>query len=135
MPHVVGHEDGELMVSGNGIETGTLQSNVISFGTQALQQLGRNALRNINRGAGAFGTGVGTGLLAGGGMGDACGCEPKPFVRFDKCDRPIITRKMKKQAIEAVNCNGPEAAAAALTGGDMNLLTAITSKQFPPLRS
>jgi hypothetical protein len=66
--------------------------------------------------------------------GDACGCEPKPFVRFDKCGRPIITRKMKKQAIEMVNCSGAESAAATLTGGDANLLNMIISKQFPPMR-
>jgi len=73
------------------------------------------------------------GLLTG-AQGDACGCGPKPFVRFNKCGQPIITRKMKKQAIEAVNCQGPEAAAAALTGGDGQLLLMITSKQFPPKR-
>lgn len=66
--------------------------------------------------------------------GDACGCGPKPFVRFNKCGEPIITRKMKKQAIEAVNCQGAAAAAQALTGGDGNLLLMITSKQFPPKR-
>jgi len=66
--------------------------------------------------------------------GNACGCGPKQFVRFNKCNEPIITRKMKKQAIEAVNCQGAEAAAAALTGGDAQLLLMITSKQFPPKR-
>lgn len=66
--------------------------------------------------------------------GNACGCGPKQFVRFNKCGEPIITRKMKKQAIEAVNCQGAAAAAQALTGGDGNLLLMITSKQFPPRR-
>lgn len=66
--------------------------------------------------------------------GDVCGCGPKAFVRFNKCGEPIITRKMKKQAIEAVNCQGAAAAAQALTGGDGNLLLMITSKQFPPKR-
>lgn len=76
--------------------------------------------------------GAAGGLLA--GNGDACGCGPKPFVRFNKCGEPIITRKMKKQAIEAVNCSGPAEAARALTGGDAQLLTMILSKQFPPRR-
>lgn len=72
--------------------------------------------------------------LLGSQAGDACGCGPKPFVRFNKCGEPIITRKMKKQAIEAVNCSGPAEAARALTGGDAQLLTMILSKQFPPRR-
>lgn len=67
-------------------------------------------------------------------QGDACGCGPKPFVRFNKCGQPIITRKMKKQAIEAINCSGPAEAARTLTGGDPQLLTMIVSKQFPPRR-
>lgn len=75
--------------------------------------------------------GAAAGLLGG---GDACGCQPKPFVRFNKCGQPIITRKMKKQAIEMVNCSGAESAAATLTGGDMALLNMIISKQFPPMR-
>jgi len=66
--------------------------------------------------------------------GDACGCGPKAFVRFNKCGEPIITRKMKKQAIEAINCSGPAEAARTLTGGDPQLLTMIVSKQFPPKR-
>ena len=66
--------------------------------------------------------------------GDACGCAPKAFVRFNKCGEPIITRKMKKQAIEAINCSGPAQAAQTLTGGDAQLLTMIVSKQFPPRR-
>lgn len=136
MPHVDGHSDGELMVPGIGLENGNLAANIIGFGSQALQNLGQNALRNLGRGG--FGGGVvgglaGTALMD--GMNDNCNsCAPKPFVRFDKCDRPIITRKMKKTAIEAVNCNGSVAAAAALTGGNMDLLTTIISKQFPPMR-
>ena len=39
-----------------------------------------------------------------------------------------------KQAIEAVNCSGAESAAMTLTGGDVNLLNMIISKQFPPMR-
>ena len=73
------------------------------------------------------------GLLAGPSQ-DACGCGPKAFVRFNKCGEPIITRKMKKQAIEAINCSGPAEAARTLTGGDPQLLTMIVSKQFPPKR-
>lgn len=72
--------------------------------------------------------------LLGGAQGNACGCGPKTFVRLNKCGEPIITRKMKKQAIEAINCQGPAAAAQALTGGDAQLLTMIVSKQFPPKR-
>jgi len=92
-------------------------------------------LRTLPRGTGGA-VATGAGLAAGAflGNGDACGCEPKPFVRFDKCGRPIITRKMKKQAIEMVNCSGAESAAATLTGGDMALLNMIISKQFPPMR-
>ena len=90
--------------------------------------------RSLPRGTGGLvgGTAAGAALSMIGG--DACGCEPKPFVRFDKCGRPIITRKMKKQAIEMVNCSGAESAAATLTGGDANLLNMIISKQFPPMR-
>ena len=73
------------------------------------------------------------GLLTG-AQGNACGCGPKAFVRFNKCGQPIITRKMKRQAIEAINCQGPAAAAQALTGGDAQLLTMVVSKQFPPMK-
>lgn len=91
--------------------------------------------RSIPRGTGNIIGGVAGGAALSGLIGgDACGCEPKPFVRFDKCGRPIITRKMKKQAIEMVNCSGAESAAATLTGGDANLLNMIISKQFPPMR-
>lgn len=80
---------------------------------------------------GVVGGVAGAALLGG---SDACGCGPKAFVRFNKCGDPIITRKMKKQAIEAVNCSGAESAAMTLTGGDVNLLNMIISKQFPPMR-
>ena len=73
-------------------------------------------------------TGYGLGTMMG---GDACGCGPKAFVRFNKCGQPIITRKMKKTLIDAVNCMGPEAAFAAY-GVDAQLGTMIISKQFPP---
>lgn len=91
-------------------------------------------LGNLTRGGlgGAIGgaiTGYGVGQYLSGG--DACGCAPKAFVRFNKCGQPIITRKMKKTLIDAVNCMGPEAAFAAY-GVDAQLGTMIISKQFPP---
>lgn len=132
MPHIEGHRDGEIPVGGIGLENAT--SAFIGIGSQAIQQLGRNILRNLPGGTGGAAGGVAGGvvgsLLMDGSM-DGCGCEPKPFVRLDKCGRPIITRKMKKQAIEAVNCSGADAAADALTGGNLDLLTTIVSKQFP----
>jgi hypothetical protein len=63
--------------------------------------------------------------------GDACGCQPKAFVRFNKCGQPIITRKMKKTLIDAVNNCGPEAAMQTY-GLSPELMTMIISKQFPP---
>jgi hypothetical protein len=91
--------------------------------------------RTLPRGTGGVAGGVAGGLASGLlGNGDPCGCQPKVFVRFNKCGDPIITRKMKKQAIEMVNCSGAESAAATLTGGDANLLNMIISKQFPPMR-
>jgi len=91
--------------------------------------------RSLPRGTGGLVGGAATGAALSGLTGsDPCGCEPKPFVRFDKCGKPIITRKMKKQAIEMVNCSGAESAAMTLTGGDANLLNMIISKQFPPMR-
>lgn len=100
--------------------------------TQGLQTLGRTL----------FGGGVGgalTGAVGGALMqygvsqmqGDACGCGPKPFIRLDKCGRPIITRKMQAQAKEMVMCMGIEGAAQAL-GIDVNLLAQIAFKKFPP---
>jgi hypothetical protein len=92
--------------------------------------------RTLPRGTGGVVGGAVGGAAAGllGGSADPCGCQPKQFVRFNKCGDPIITRKMKKQAIEAVNCSGPMSAAETLTGGDANLLNEIVSKQFPPKR-
>ena len=91
--------------------------------------------RSLPRGTVGTVGGVAAGAVAGAmGGADPCGCQPKPFVRFNKCGDPIITRKMKKQAIEMVNCSGAESAAATLTGGDANLLNMIISKQFPPMR-
>lgn len=94
-------------------------------------QIFRTLPRGTGGVVGGVAGGLATGLLGG---GDSCGCEPKPFVRFNKCGDPIITRAMKKQAIEAVNCSGPMSAAETLTGGDVNLLNMIVSKQFPPKR-
>jgi hypothetical protein len=90
--------------------------------------------RTLPRGTGGAVGGAAAGAAAAllGGNGDPC--APKPFVRFNKCGDPIITRAMKKQAIEAVNCSGPMSAAETLTGGDVNLLNMIVSKQFPPKR-
>jgi len=92
--------------------------------------------RTLPRGTGGVVGGAAGGVAANllGGSSDACGCQPKAFVRFNKCGDPIITRAMKKQAIEAVNCSGPMSAAETLTGGDVNLLNMIVSKQFPPKR-
>lgn len=105
---------GALTTLGTGLVTGLLGG------------LGRSGL------GGAIGgaiTGYGLSQMMGGG--DACGCGPKAFVRFNKCGQPIITRKMKKTLIDAVNCMGPEAAFAAY-GVDAQLGTMIISKQFPP---
>jgi hypothetical protein len=133
MPHVDGHMDGELPVGGVGLENANTA--LIGFGTQAITQLGRNFLRGLGSPAGSAATGVAGGLVGGLLMdGRMDKCAPKPFVRFTDCGVPIITRKMKKQAIEAVNCSGAEAAARALTGGNLELLTMITSKQFPARR-
>ena len=97
------------------------------------QQLGRTL----------FGGGVGSavggavgGALIGQGVqqmmgGDACGCAPKPFVRLDKCGRPIITRAMQAKAKDMVMCMGIEGAAAAL-GVSVPLLAEIAFKRFKP---
>lgn len=97
------------------------------------QQLGRTL----------FGGGVGSaiggavgGAVIGQGVqqfmgGDACGCGPKPFVRLDKCGRPIITRAMQAKAKDMVMCMGIEGAAAAL-GVSVPLLAEIAFKRFKP---
>ena len=108
--------------------------------TGALTTIGQQALRQVGRGlfgggvGGAVGTGVGVATGYGVGQmmaGDACGCGPKPFVRLDKCGRPIITRAMQAQAKEMVMCMGIDGAAAAL-GIDVNLLAQIAFKKFKP---
>lgn len=101
----------------------------------AIPNIVGQVFRSLPRGTVGTVGGVAAGAVAGAmGGADACGCQPKVFVRFNKCGDPIITRKMKKQAIEMVNCSGAESAAATLTGGDANLLNMIISKQFPPMR-
>ena len=98
------------------------------------QQLGRTI---FGGGAGgAIGGAIGGALLGQGvqqfmGGADACGCGPKPFVRLDKCGRPIITRAMQKKAKEMVMCMGIEGAAQAL-GVPVPLLAEIAFKQFKP---
>tara|TARA_Y100000004_G_scaffold195446_1_gene262483 strand:+ start:216 stop:911 length:696 start_codon:yes stop_codon:yes gene_type:complete len=98
------------------------------------QQLGRTI---FGGGAGgAIGGAIGGALIGQGvqqfmGGADACGCPPKPFVRLDKCGRPIITRAMQKKAKEMVMCMGIEGAAQAL-GVPVPLLAEIAFKQFKP---
>ena len=98
------------------------------------QQLGRTL---FGGGAGgAIGGAIGGALIGQGvqqymGGADACGCGPKPFVRLDKCGRPIITRAMQKKAKEMVMCMGIEGAAQAL-GVPVPLLAEIAFKQFKP---
>ena len=127
-------QSGQIRESGGYIDIPSTGQIYEGFVGQIPNILGQ-VFRSLPRGTGNIVGGVAGGAALSGLMGgDACGCEPKPFVRFDKCGRPIITRKMKKQAIEMVNCSGAESAAATLTGGDANLLNMIISKQFPPMR-
>ena len=134
MPHVEGHMPIEIPPMQGQVRYESPSEAFVGGLTQAIPGLVTNVLRGLRGPVGST-----AGGLAGGVAGsmlmdsrDVCGCQPKPFVRYNKCGDPIITRKMKKQAIEAINCNGPEMAAATLTGGDLQLLTAIVSKQFPP---
>ena len=136
MPHVEGHMPIEIPPMRGAVGYENPSQAFIGGLTQVGSRLVTNALRGLRGPAGGTAGGL-AGGVAGSMLMDSsnvCGCEPKPFVRFNKCGDPIITRKMKKQAIEAINCNGPEMAAATLTGGDLQLLTAIVSKQFPPMR-
>lgn len=98
------------------------------------QQLGRTLFGGGV--GGAVTTGIGGALIGQGvsqlmGNGDACGCGPKPFVRLDKCGRPIITRAMQAKAKDMVMCMGIEGAAAAL-GVSVPLLAEIAFKRFKP---
>lgn len=118
----------DIPSSGNVYESG-IGGALTTLGTGLIgglvSSLGRGGLGS-GIGMGVTGYGIGQ-MMAG---GDACGCAPKAFVRFNKCGQPIITRKMKKTLIDAVNCMGPEAAFAAY-GVDAQLGTMIISKQFP----
>lgn len=135
MPHVEGHMPIEIPPMQGQIRYESPSEAFVGGLTQAIPGLVTNVLRGLRGPVGGTAGGLAGGAAATMLMGsDPCGCQPKPFVRFNKCGEPIITRKMKKQAIEAINCNGPEVAAATLTGGDLQLLTAIVSKQFPPMR-
>jgi hypothetical protein len=119
---------GEKVV--NMYENGPMQANVIPFAQQAGRAIGRTIFGGGSGGAVGGGiAGFGVGSMFGGGM-DAS-CEPKPFVRLDKCNRPIITRAMQAKAKEMVMCLGIEAAAEAL-GIDTNLLAQIAFKRFKP---
>lgn len=136
MPHTDGHMPMELPPMRGAVGYESPSEAFIGGLSQVGTRIVQNTLRGLRGPTGGAASGV-AGGLAGSMLMDSsnvCGCEPKPFVRFNKCGDPIITRKMKKQAIEAINCNGPEVAAATLTGGSLELLTAIVSKQFPPMR-
>lgn len=136
MPHVEGHMPIEIPPMQGQVRYESPSEAFVGGLTQAIPGVVTNVLRGLRGPVGSTAGGLAAG--AAGSMlmdsRDVCGCGPKPFVRLNKCGEPIITRKMKKQAIEAINCNGPEMAAATLTGGDLQLLTAIVSKQFPPQR-
>lgn len=105
---------------------------LVPFAQQGLQALGRTI---FGGGVGGALTGVAGGLIGSGVgqmmAGDACGCGPKPFVRLDKCGRPIITRAMQAKAKAMVMCMGIEGAAAAL-GVSVPLLAEIAFKRFKP---
>jgi hypothetical protein len=133
------YSGGQPMESGGYIDIppvgqGTVYEGYAGLAGNVLSQVFRGVGQIARSPAGQVVGGVATGYALSGANDNACGCAPKAFVRFNKCGQPIITRKMKKQAIEAINCQGPAAAAAALTGGDAQLLLMISSKQFPPRR-
>lgn len=101
----------------------------------AAGQIGRAIGRTIFGGGTGGAAGTIGGGLAGFGIGQmmapANGCAPKPFVRLDKCDRPIITRAMQAKAKDMVMCLGIEGAAQAL-GVPVPLLAEIAFKRFKP---
>lgn len=116
------------MENGPQVYTGSAQ--ILPFAQQAARQIGRSLF-----GGGGVGGAIG-GAVAGYGVGqqmagDACGCAPKPFVRLDKCGRPIITRAMQAKAKDMVQNCGMEAAAQML-GVDVQLLGEIAFKKFKP---
>lgn len=115
-------------------ENGPMQAGAAGTLIPFAQQLSRTIFGGSARGA--IGGTVGGALLSQGvqqymGAGDACGCGPKPFVRLDKCGRPIITRAMQSKAKDMVMCMGIENAAAAL-GISVPLLAEIAFKKFKP---
>lgn len=98
-------------------------------------QIGKTIGRTIfGGGAGGIAGTVG-GAITGYGVGQMMTgngvCEPKPFVRLDKCGRPIITRAMQAKAKDMVMCMGIEGAAQAL-GVSVPLLAEIAFKRFKP---
>ena len=97
-------------------------------------QIGKTIGRTIfGGGAGGIAGTIG-GAITGYGVGQMMtgdSCEPKPFVRLDKCGRPIITRAMQAKAKDMVMCMGIEGAAAAL-GVSVPLLAEIAFKRFKP---
>lgn len=111
-------------------ENGPMQAGVVlPFAQQAARQIGRTIFGGGAGGAvGGALTGFGVGSMF---AGDQCGCEPKPFVRMDKCGRPIITRAMQAKAKDMVQNCGMEAAAQML-GVDIQLLGEIAFKKFKP---
>lgn len=121
---------GEKVV--NMYENGPMQAGVVlPFAQQVGRTIGRSIFGTGTGGAiGGAVTGYGVGSMLA-GNGDACGCEAKPFVRFDKCGRPIITRAMQAKAKDMVQNCGMEAAAQML-GIDIQLLGAIAFKKFKP---
>lgn len=118
-----------VMENGPQVYTGSMGALV----TKGVSQLGKTLFGGSVGGAVVGGLG-GAALQYGAGQvmtGDSCGCGPKPFVRLDKCGRPIITRAMQAKAKDMVMCMGIEGAAAAL-GVDVPLLAEIAFKRFKP---
>ena len=98
-------------------------------------QIGRTIGRTIFGGGTGGAVGTVGGALTGFGIGQMMApgdvCAPKPFVRLDKCGRPIITRAMQAKAKDMVMCLGIEGAAQAL-GVPVPLLAEIAFKRFKP---
>ena len=98
-------------------------------------QIGKTIGRTIFGGGAGGVAGTIGGAVTGYGVGQMMmngdACAPKPFVRLDKCGRPIITRAMQAKAKDMVMCMGIEGAAAAL-GISVPLLAEIAFKRFKP---